>query len=91
MNNIPISYLLDMSDIEATNWLIENCHDYVLVKRAAIKQLRAENEALKRQLALAEMIADSAETYIQEGRFIAYCKETDTLRKQKEQLAKGGE
>ena len=45
MNKIFISHLLDMSDAEATNWLIENESEYVLVKKS---ELRAgEFEAAK--------------------------------------------
>jgi len=37
MDKIYISYLLDMSDAEATNWLIENESDYVLVKKTDLR------------------------------------------------------
>ena len=33
MDTINLSYLLDMGDIEVTNWLIENQGDFVLVKK----------------------------------------------------------
>lgn len=42
MKKIFISHLLDMSDIEATNWLIENESEYVLVKKSDLKLLEFE-------------------------------------------------
>ena len=46
MNKIDISHLLDMSDTEATNWLIENESHYVLVKKSYLRS--GELEAVKR-------------------------------------------
>ena len=45
MDTLKLSHLLDMSDTEVTNWLIENNSDYVLVKKSELRS--GEFEAAK--------------------------------------------